>query len=157
MNPNHTKYVKEIWLTPQGPPQLPQHIQFNHDFQNHQHSVSGVHEEANLPHQPYGWGLEAVCFIGLGPPKHVVDNEVLGFFDAQFMGSREVDIAIYVLKDSGMLADVDHYRGVMLDYKDLLQECQHLEYKLSEWHSHSFNIRKCLVAAKACSHIHPYL
>ena len=82
---------------------------------------------------------------------------MLGVFDAQFMGSREVDIAIYMLKDSGMLADVDHYRGVMLDYEDLLQERQRLEYKLSEWHSHSFNICKCLVAAKACSRIHPYL
>jgi hypothetical protein len=51
----------------------------------------------------------------------VVDNEALGVFDARHMSSREVDAAIHAINDRGVVADVDQYRGHMLDYEDLLQ------------------------------------
>jgi hypothetical protein len=108
-NINHSKYVKPIWLTPQGPPQLPEYISFTHDFDKHQHSVLGVHPEANPPETPYGWGLEAVPFIGPTWSPEVVDDEALGVFDVRYIGSREIDVAIHAINNWGVVADVDRY------------------------------------------------
>jgi hypothetical protein len=47
----------------------------------------------------------------------------------------EVDIALFKLRDYGVTADIDRYRGHMLEYKALLEEKRLLEKRLTAWRS----------------------
>jgi hypothetical protein len=53
----------------------------------------------------------------------------------------EVDIALYELRDYGVTADVDRYRGHMLEYEALLEEKRLLDKKLTSWRTRSLGPR----------------
>jgi hypothetical protein len=74
--------------------------------------------------------LEAAPFIGPRLSTARSDNEALGIFDAGYPGAVEVDIALYELRDYRVTADVDRYRGHMLEYEALLEERRLLEKSL---------------------------
>jgi hypothetical protein len=110
-DPNHDKYVEQIALDPPyGTPQDPHYVCFDLDFESHQHYVLGLRDDSDPPRQAYGWPLQAAPFIGpkISPARS--DNSALGIFDAGYPGAIEVDIALYELRDYGVLADVDRYR-----------------------------------------------
>jgi hypothetical protein len=78
-----------------------------------------------------------LCFPS---PFAEANNEKRGIFNVDYLGSNEVDIALYALGDYGVLADVDCYCGIMLKYTDLLAEQKALEDKFHTWHSRSLTI-----------------
>jgi hypothetical protein len=122
-DPNHDKYVEKIALDPPfGTPQDPHYVCFDLDFESHQHYVLGLRDDSDPPRQAYGWPLQAAPFIGpkISPARS--DNSALGIFDTGYPGAIEVDIALYELRDYGVLADVDRYRAHMLEYEDLLSQ-----------------------------------
>jgi hypothetical protein len=157
-DPNHDRYVRKINLNPPfGEPSEPHYVRFDMDFGSHQHYVLGLRDDSNPPLEPYGWPLEAASFIGPRLPPTRSDNEALGIFDAGYPGAVEVDIALYELKDYGVTADVDRYRGHMLEYEALLEEKKALDKKLSSWRSKALGPRCRLIQAHARNRLHPYL
>jgi hypothetical protein len=127
------------------------------NFGSHQHYMLGLRDDSVPPQEPYGWPLEAAPFIG---PRHSTthsDNKALGIFDSGYPGAVEVDIALYKLRDHGVTADVDRYRGHMLEYKALLEEKRLLDKKLSSWRSKSLGPWVCLIRAHTRNCLHPYL
>jgi hypothetical protein len=90
-------------------------------------------------------------------PPHVTDNEALGVFDARSFLAREVDTALYTLHDYGVTADVDRYRGYMLDYEVLQARQLQLDRDLSRWRDWVGPLRQRLYKAQVKSRIHPYL
>jgi hypothetical protein len=157
-DPNHDRYVRKISLNPPfGEALEPHYVCFDLDFGNHQHYVIGLRDDSTPPLEPYGWSLEAAPFIGPRLPTPLSDNEALGIFDAGYPGAVEVDIALYELRDYGVTADVDRYRGHMLEYEVLLEEKRLLDKKLRDWRSKSLGPRVCLIKAHARNRLHPYL
>jgi hypothetical protein len=157
-DPNHDKYVEKISLDPPfGTPQSPHYICFDLDFESHQHYVLGLRDDSDPPRQAYGWPLQAAPFIGPSVSPARSDNSALGIFDTGYPGAIEVDIALYELRDYGVLADVDRYRAHMLEYKNLLVQRKILEDKFFKWRSKSTPLCQRLEKAQARSHLHPYL
>jgi hypothetical protein len=123
----------------------------------HQHYVLGLCDDSAPPREPYGWLLEAAPFISPCLSTNHSDNEALGIFDAGYPGAVEVDIALYKLRDYGVTADIDRYRGHMLEYKALLEEKRLLDKKLASWRSKSLGPHVCLIKAHTRNCLHPYL
>jgi hypothetical protein len=69
------------------------------------------------------------------------NNKALGIFDTRYLGAVEVDIALYELRDYRVTADVDRYRGHMLEYEGLLEEKRLLDKRLATWRSKSLGPR----------------
>jgi hypothetical protein len=156
--PTMTSMWKRSHSTPpSGLPSDPHYVCFDLDFESHQHYVLGLRDDSDPPHQAYGWPLQAAPFIGpkISPARS--DNSALGIFDAGYPGAIEVDIALYELRDYGVLADVDRYRAHMLEYENLLSQCKILEDKFFKWRSKSTPLRQRLEKAQARSRLHPYL
>jgi hypothetical protein len=157
-DPNHDKYVEQIALDPPyRTPQDPHYVCFDLDFESHQHYVLGLRDDSDPPRQAYGWPLQAAPFIGPKISPSRSDNSALGIFDAGYPGAIEVDIALYKLRDYGVLADVDRYRAHMLEYENLLCQRKVLEDKFFKWHSKSTPLRQRLEKAQARSRLHPYM
>jgi hypothetical protein len=81
----------------------------------------------------------------------------MGIFNHHYFEYEEVDAALYALRDYGVTADIDCYRGLRADYKGLLGRQHKLERDLSNWHNKMGVVHKRLFEAKVRSHIHPYL
>ena len=159
-NFNHTRYTQKIHLYKGEFPDVPvypHYVKFEHHYDDNQHYAYGIRDDADPPEVAYGWPIEAAPFIGPNLPTNGVDNEALGVFDASYDDSIKVDIAVYALKDYGVTADVDRYRGHMLDYDDLLARKRQLDKELIGWRSKYQPIRNRLVSAQARNRIHPYL
>jgi hypothetical protein len=119
-DPNHSKYVRKIALNPfVDPPVFPHYVQFYHDFCTHQHYVHRMRDDAKPPQTAYGWPLEAAPFIG-PPLPHCSQQQSAEPFRLSHLDARSVDAALYALDNYGLIADVDHYRSSMTEYKALL-------------------------------------
>jgi hypothetical protein len=68
-----------------------------------------------------------------------------------------VDAALYTLHDYGVTADIDRYRGYMLDYEVLQARQLQLDRDLSQWRDRVGPLRQRLYKAQVKSRIHPYL
>jgi hypothetical protein len=146
-----------ITLQPFGTPLFPHHINFEHNFASNQHYIYGLHNDTKPPTTPYGWPLEAVPFIGPSLSPYTVNNDAMGIYKSQYLNAHKVDIALYMLDDYGVTADVDHYRGLMLDYEVLQARQKQLELDLCQWHKKVGPLCQCLNLSQARSHLHPYL
>jgi hypothetical protein len=111
---NHGNHGSCITLQPFGTPLFPYYIKFEHNFASNQHYVYGLCDDTKPPTTPYGWPLEAVPFIGPSLSPYTVNNDAMGIYNSQYLNACKVDIALYMLNDYGVTADIDHYRGVML-------------------------------------------
>lgn len=135
-DPNHVKYVTRIHLhrEPYDAPQLPHYVKFTHNLGLNQHYVHGLMNNTTPPTTPYGWLLEAAPFTD--PIPHLdtsVNNEALGIFDACYTKITEVDASLYVVHNYRVLANVDKYCALMLDYEDLLAGQAKVAQDLQDW------------------------
>jgi hypothetical protein len=64
-------------------------------------------------------------------------------------GAVEVDIVLFELRDYGVTADIDRYRGHMKEYEALLEEKRLLEKRLSAWRSRAHSPCQQLIKAQA--------
>jgi hypothetical protein len=142
---------------PFGTPQIHHYVCFDLDFGTHQHYGLGLCDNSIPPLEPYGWPLEAAPFIGPQLSSRVSDNKALGIFDAGYPGAVEVDIVLFELRDYRVTADIDRYRGHMLEYEAVLEEKRLLEKRLSAWRLKALGPCQRLIRAQARNCLHPYL
>jgi hypothetical protein len=148
---NHSCHVKTIQLQAHGPPFYPHYIKFDYNFGSNHHFVLGLWDDADPPSTPYGWTLKAAPFIGPPLSPYVADNMAFGVYDSHSQLAREVDAALYALNDYGVTADVDRYRGLMLDYKTLLARQRALDQELRGWRNKISTIRSRLERSQSRS------
>jgi hypothetical protein len=152
-DPNHDCYICKIMISPPfGTPQTPHYVCFDLNFDSHQHYGLGLCNDSIPLLEAYGWLLEATPFIGLCLSSGVSDNKALGIFDAGYPGAVEVDVALFELRDYGIMAHIDRYRSHMMEYKTLLEE-----KRLSAWRTKAQGPCQWLIKAQARNRLHPYL
>ncbi|KAF8257584.1 hypothetical protein EI94DRAFT_1708827 [Lactarius quietus] len=66
-------------------------------------------------------------------------------------------MALYAIDDHGLIADVDHYRGLEETRQVLLEEQKAIDRKLSSWWDKWGAVQSRLIKAHTRTHLHPYL
>jgi hypothetical protein len=79
----------------------------------------------------------------------------MGIYNSQYLNAHKMDIALYMLNDYGVTADVDCYRGLMLDYEVLQARQKQLELDLCRWLKKVGPLHQHLNLSQARSHLHP--
>jgi hypothetical protein len=157
LDANHSNHVKTIRLDAYRPSVNPHYIKFDYNFGSNQHFILGLRDDADPPSTPYGWALEAAPFVGPALSPYTVDNKALGVLDLRSLLAREVDAALYALNDYGITADIDRYRGLMLDYETLLARQCTLDQELRGWCNRVSVVQLRLKQSQTRSRLHPYL
>jgi hypothetical protein len=116
---NHLKYGRMIHLGG-GKRHYPHYIRFKHNYQEPQHYVHGKRADEDSDAPVYGWTLEAMNSSEDSLPG--VDEERLTLLDPYSPDHAKVDIALYALDDQGVLADVDRWRGLVMDKQEIDNE-----------------------------------
>jgi hypothetical protein len=150
---NHVKYGKKIHL-PTSKYKYPHYIHFDHNYVNHCHHIFATRKD--VEGIPYGWTLEAAPFIRPHPSPLIADSDHLSPFTYTYHFKKEVDIVLYTIDNSGLIADVDRHRALEEEHqlahrhRELENDTFDLSQKLRPVHQHL-----CNTQAYPC--IHPYL
>src|ERR1700744_6606234 len=106
---NHSKYISTLRLRPEEDVSR-RAVQSQQDSVQQRHYVIGIHPDSIPTNTPYGWMLKAAPFTA--PSIDGVDETDHSVFRNSHPDYDHVDIGLYGLDDHGLVADVDHHRGL---------------------------------------------
>ncbi|KAF8262987.1 hypothetical protein EI94DRAFT_1807943 [Lactarius quietus] len=154
--PNHHRYGQRIHLG-EGLCRYPHFICFSHDYREHQHYVHARRRDADPTSCAYGWVLEAAPIPDEVPTPITIDDNDLSILHPHHSDFDSVNMALYAIDDRGLIADVDHHRGLEETHQVLLEEQKALDRKFSSWCDKWGAVRTRLIKARTRTHLHPYL
>src|SRR6202012_1839951 len=150
---NHSKYVSTLHLRPEEDV-YPRAVHFQHDYVQHSHYVIGTHPDSIPTNTPYRWMLKATPHPE--PSIEGVDETDHSVFRNNHPDYDHVDIGLYGLDDHGLVADVDHHRGLVKEEKDLDERQKVLNKDRRIWRERMGPVHARLTQAKARTRLHPY-
>ena len=114
----------------------------------------GRRDETGLHTDTVGWTLEAAPLVG--PAFAYPDNSNLEPFAFAHGGSDTINLALGALDDPGLLADIDRHQALVSEEATLRVHEKELTQAWFCWRNNLTPVRQRLIAAQACTCLHPY-
>jgi hypothetical protein len=150
---NHARYSFPITGL-DGTPKRPHYLRYDYDTNSHNHYIIERRRDLGRT-QDYGAPLLAAPFHG--PPPPYPDNTDLSLFKSTHPDNAAVEIGLRVLDDMGINADVDRYRHLDTEHRELVERERDLQDAWNDWRRRAGVVRGRLVQSQARTRLHPYL